>query len=233
MRVLWIYLISSSTTTGGLPLVKLSTSSTTLSRHLLLCLPRLFLLYQPVLRVHFTPGPSYQMDTSCFLLLLPPPRRRHWKWHYTGVWGELVFVLTPSCRVFRFVLFETGFLCVALAALDSLCWPGWASNSQRSDCLCLLSAAGSKEVCWHAQPVGHFSDSVSSKMSMPSYLPCLWGASSQIQWKSKMSRWTGDICSLRQMGVGGYACMNSQAPSFHPRSEFLFFFFFLSFECLL
>lgn len=117
MRVLRIYLISSSTTTGGLPLVKLSTSSTTLSRHLLLCLPRLFLLCQPVLRVHFTPGPSYQMDTSCFLLPLPPPRRRHWKWRYTGVWGELVFVLTPSCRVFRFVLFETGFLCVALGCL--------------------------------------------------------------------------------------------------------------------
>jgi hypothetical protein len=39
---------------------------------------------------------------------------------------------------FPFLFFETGFLCVALAILDSLCRPGWP-QTQKSACLCLPS----------------------------------------------------------------------------------------------
>jgi hypothetical protein len=31
------------------------------------------------------------------------------------------FEFGSSCLIFRFVFFETGFLCVALAVLDSIC----------------------------------------------------------------------------------------------------------------
>jgi hypothetical protein len=47
--------------------------------------------------------------------------------------------------VFVFV-FETGFLCVALAVLE-LCRPGWP-RTRKSACLCLPSA-GIKGVCHH------------------------------------------------------------------------------------
>jgi hypothetical protein len=47
----------------------------------------------------------------------------------------------------HFFFSETGFLCVALAVLDSLCGPGWP-QTQRSACLCLPSA-GIKGRCHH------------------------------------------------------------------------------------
>jgi hypothetical protein len=56
------------------------------------------------------------------------------------------------CLFFVFVLFcffEAGFLCVALAVLNSLCRPGWP-RTQKSACLCLPSA-GIKGVGHHAQ----------------------------------------------------------------------------------
>ena len=40
--------------------------------------------------------------------------------------------------VIAFLFFETGFFCIALAALE-LCWSGWP-HTQRSTCLCLPSA---------------------------------------------------------------------------------------------
>jgi hypothetical protein len=52
--------------------------------------------------------------------------------------------------LFCFVLsfsFETGFLCIALAVLNSLGRPGWP-RTQKSACLCLPSA-GIKGVCHH------------------------------------------------------------------------------------
>jgi hypothetical protein len=57
---------------------------------------------------------------------------------------------------FFFWFFETGFLCVALAVLESwnsLCRPGWP-RTQKSACLCLPSA-GVKGVRHHAR---HFPD---------------------------------------------------------------------------
>ena len=47
-----------------------------------------------------------------------------------------------------FFFFKTGFLCVALAVLNSLCRPGWP-QTQKSTCLCLPSA-GVKGVRHHA-----------------------------------------------------------------------------------
>jgi hypothetical protein len=68
-----------------------------------------------------------------------------------------VFVLeTTSYFVFRnqglfffFWVFETGFLCIALAVLTSLCRPCWP-RTQKSACLCLPSA-GIKGVRHHAR----------------------------------------------------------------------------------
>jgi hypothetical protein len=56
----------------------------------------------------------------------------------------------PACNsnFFFFWFFETGFLCIALAVLDSLCRPGWP-RTQKSTCLCLPSA-GTKGVRHHA-----------------------------------------------------------------------------------
>jgi hypothetical protein len=53
------------------------------------------------------------------------------------------------CFCFCFVLFffETGFLCLALAILNSLCRPGWP-QTQKSACLCLPDA-GIKGVRHH------------------------------------------------------------------------------------
>jgi hypothetical protein len=48
-----------------------------------------------------------------------------------------------------FFFFKTGFLCVALAVLNSLCRPGWP-RTQKSTCLCLPSA-GIKGVCHHTR----------------------------------------------------------------------------------
>jgi hypothetical protein len=57
-------------------------------------------------------------------------------------WVGFLFVCFCFC-------FETGFLCIALAALDSLCRPGWP-RTQKSACLCLPSA-GIKGVRHHAR----------------------------------------------------------------------------------
>jgi hypothetical protein len=56
-----------------------------------------------------------------------------------GLHGARAPTPFPYLGCLRFLSFETGFLCVALAVLDSLCRPGWP-RTQRSTWLYLLSA---------------------------------------------------------------------------------------------
>jgi hypothetical protein len=57
------------------------------------------------------------------------------------------FVLFVGLFCFLFVCFETGFLCVVLAAWNSLCRPGWP-RTQKSASLCCPSAR-IKGMCHH------------------------------------------------------------------------------------
>jgi hypothetical protein len=57
-----------------------------------------------------------------------------------------------SWLAFFLFFFETGFLCIALAVLDSLCRPGWP-RTQKSAYLCLPSA-GIKGVRQHTRLLG-------------------------------------------------------------------------------
>ena len=66
---------------------------------------------------------------------------------------KLTSTQNATCFVVVVVLvFEPGFLCVALAVLELICRPGWP-RAQKSACLCLcLRSAGIKGV-----PAGHHS----------------------------------------------------------------------------
>jgi hypothetical protein len=149
------------------------------------------------------------------------------------VWEELCFIWTPCCRVFFCFVWNRVSLC-SPAVLDSLCRPGWP-RTQRSNCLCLLSA-GIKEMCQHAQPVGLFHDLVSSTQKWP------WCLTFPVS-EELLVRFN-EISNVKKLwghtkheadASGGYSYMNFQAPTsyLHPRSEFLFFFFFFFFKHLL
>jgi hypothetical protein len=81
--------------------------------------------------------------------------------HRTVAISDLLLIYIPDrspmvgrVEIYLFIcllvclFFETGFLCVALAVLNSLCRPGWP-QTQKSACLCLPSA-GIKGVHHHA-----------------------------------------------------------------------------------
>ena len=81
---------------------------------------------------------------------------------FSSVWSPLIPFLssdssyTPHyCSFFFFWFFEAGFLCIALAVMNSLCRPGWP-RTQKSTCLCLPSA-GIKGVRHHARLVSPIS----------------------------------------------------------------------------
>jgi hypothetical protein len=66
--------------------------------------------------------------------------------------ASFLFLLFFCLFVFLFVcfcFFETGFLCIAVSVLESLCRPGWP-RTQKSACLCLPSA-GIKGVRHHVR----------------------------------------------------------------------------------
>jgi hypothetical protein len=67
--------------------------------------------------------------------------------------------------VVLFLFFETGFLCVALAILNSLCRPGWP-RTQKSSCLCIPSV-GIKGVHHHC---------LASRLFKTSYFQYVWNA---------------------------------------------------------
>jgi hypothetical protein len=102
--------------------------------------------------------------------------------------------------LFWFGFFETGFLCVALAVLNSLCRPGWP-RTQKSACLCLRSAA-IKGVC-HQRSAQSYLFKLKISVSSPSELVL-----SIIDIRGSIEQWLRVAGMCEGVCVGG-GCLSS------------------------